>query len=113
MRLLGASRSLRAWDRRRSPPDEIHSRNIDHILEMGGIELFDHLNGGAAVLRDLINVGAFHETQTDIGVSQRVGRPAQSFPIKLQIEFIQHGIEVMRPQVWGGIQVQWDRAVDR
>ena len=60
---------------------------------MGGVVFLDHLNAGAAVLRDLINVRAFHETQADVGVPQAVGRAGLSFTVFLEAFFVQDRVE--------------------
>src|SRR5438128_2692097 len=41
---------------------------VETVLEVGRVVFLDHLDTGAAVLRDLINVRAFDETQADVGV---------------------------------------------
>lgn len=60
---------------------------------MGGVVFLDHLNAGAAVFRDLINVGAFHETQADVCVPQALGRAGLSLTVFLEAFFVQDGIE--------------------
>ncbi len=50
---------------------------------MGRVEFFDHLDAGAAVLGDLVNVRALHEPETDIGVPKAVGRA----PVFIAVEF--------------------------
>jgi len=77
----------------------IYGGSIDRVLQVRGVEFLDHLDGGAAVLGDLVDVGAFHQPQADIGMPQRMGRPPLTFPVELHLEFIEHGIEVMLPQI--------------
>lgn len=60
---------------------------------MGGVVFLDHLDAGATVLRDLINVRAFHETQADVGVPQAIGRAGLSLTIFLEAFFVQDGVE--------------------
>src|SRR5665213_2515383 len=66
---------------------------VETVLEVGCVVFLDHLNAGAAVLRDLINVRAFHETQADVGVPQAVGRAGLSFTVFLESFFVQDGVE--------------------
>jgi len=47
----------------------IDSGDIDRYPEMDGVVLFDHLDGCAAVLCDLINIGALHQAEADIGMA--------------------------------------------
>src|ERR1035437_7171919 len=74
------------------PPD-VDRGGVETVLEVGGVVFLDHLNAGAAVLRDLINVRAFHETQADVGVPQAVGRAGLSFTVFLEAFFVQDGVE--------------------
>src|SRR5216683_6468040 len=43
-------------------PPYVDRGGVETVLEVGRVIFLDHLNAGAAVLRDLINVRAFHET---------------------------------------------------
>src|SRR5450759_1969184 len=43
-------------------PPYVDRSGVEAVLEVGGVVFLDHLDAGAAVLRDLINVRAFHET---------------------------------------------------
>ena len=67
---------------------------------MGGVVFLDHLDTGAAVLRDLINVRAFHETQADVGVPQAIGRAGLSLTIFLEAFFVQDGVEELPVGLW-------------
>ena len=49
---------------------------------MGGVKLLDHLDAGAAVFGDLIDVGAFHEVHTDVGMAKAVGHA----PVPVAVE---------------------------
>src|ERR1039458_3396046 len=66
---------------------------VETVLEVGRVVFLDHLNAGAAVLRNLINVRAFHQTQADVGVPQAVGRAGLSFTVFLEVFFVQDGVE--------------------
>src|ERR1700720_1934709 len=50
----------------------IDSGSIQRILEVRRVIRFDHLDTGPAVLRHLIDVGALHQPEADVGVSQAV-----------------------------------------
>jgi len=52
----------------------IDSRGVERILEMDRVVLLNHLDAGTAVFCDLIDVGAFHQAHTDVGVAQAVSR---------------------------------------
>src|ERR1017187_770265 len=62
-------------------PPNIDCGGVENVLQVGSVIFLDHLNVGAAVLRDLIDVRAFHETQADVGVPQAVGRAGLSFTV--------------------------------
>src|ERR1039457_5663528 len=74
-------------------PPYVDRGGVEAVLEVGSVVFLDHLNAGAAVLRDLINVRAFHETQADVGVPQAVGRAGLSFTVFLEAFFVQDGVE--------------------
>src|SRR4029079_19524013 len=78
---------------RRLGASHIDDRGIHHVLDVGGVELLDHLNAGTAILGDLINVGALHQAQADIGVPQTVEGPALAFAINLEVKFAEDGVE--------------------
>src|SRR5690606_35695912 len=59
-----------------------------------GVVLLDHLDAGAAVLGDLVDVGSFHQAQTDIGMAQAVCRPALSDAVELEILLGQNRVEL-------------------
>src|SRR5260370_38107835 len=64
------------WGGWHSRPPDIDRRGVDRVLDMHGIELLDHLDAGAAVLGDLIDVRPFHQSEADVGVAKAVRRPA-------------------------------------
>ena len=45
---------------------------VERVLEVRSVELLDHLDARAAVLRDLVDVGAFEEAEADVGVPEAV-----------------------------------------
>jgi hypothetical protein len=66
---------------------------IEHRLDVRRVEFLDHFDGGSAVLRDLMDVGAFHEPEVDIGVAQAVGGPDVAVTVGFHIEFIENSVE--------------------
>ena len=54
---------------------------------MHGVEFLDHLDAGAAVFGDLVDIGALHQAQADVGVPKAVGRARQAFAILLETLF--------------------------
>jgi hypothetical protein len=54
---------------------------------MRGIVFLDHLDGGAAVLCDLVDIGAFHEAQTDVGMSETVSGSRLTVAVGCQVFF--------------------------
>ena len=52
---------------------------------MRGVEFLDHLDAGAAVLSNLIDVRSLHEPYADVGVAQAVGRATIAVAIKLEL----------------------------
>src|ERR1700722_14800180 len=45
---------------------------VERVLEVRSVEFLDHLDARAAVLRDLVDVGAFEEAEADVGVPEAV-----------------------------------------
>jgi hypothetical protein len=60
---------------------------------MGGVELFDHLDAGAAVFGDLVDVRAFHEAETNVGVAEAVGGSRAAFTIGSEVFLVEDRIE--------------------
>src|ERR1017187_3076953 len=81
-------------------PPYVDRGGVGTVLEVGGVVFLDHLNAGAAVLRDLINVRALHQTQADVGVPQAVGRAGLSFTVFLEAFFVQDGVEELPVGLW-------------
>src|ERR1022692_3168527 len=74
-------------------PPYVDRGGVETVLEVGRVVFLDHLDAGAAVLRDLVNVRAFHETQADVGVPQAIGRAGLSLAVLLQIFLVQDCVE--------------------
>jgi hypothetical protein len=64
---------------------DVDGGGIECVLEMRRVEFLDHLDAGAAVLRNLIDVGAFHEAHADVGVAKAVG--GAPVPVAVELEF--------------------------
>ena len=60
---------------------------------MRRVVFLDHLDTGAAVLSDLVDVGTFHQAQADVRMPQTVGRTGSSFAVKAKILFVEDGFE--------------------
>ena len=58
-----------------------------------GVILLDHLDAGAAVLGDLVDVGAFHEPHTDIGMPQAVSSARIAIAVRLELRPFEHTVE--------------------
>jgi hypothetical protein len=71
----------------------IHGGRIDHVLDMRRVEFLDHLDAGAAVLSNLIDVGALHQPHRYVSVPQAIRRPLITFPVTLQTLFAEDGVQ--------------------
>ncbi len=60
---------------------------------MGGVVLLDHLDAGAAVFGDLVDVGTFHQAQTYICVPEAVGRSRSPFTIQSEVFLVEDRLE--------------------
>jgi hypothetical protein len=74
-------------------PTDIHRGRIDHVLDMRRVKFLDHLNTGTAVFGELVDVGPFHEPHRYIGVSEAIGRPGITFPVRFQILFVEDSVQ--------------------
>ena len=76
---------------------------------MHGIELFDHLDTGPAVIGDLKVIRALHQAERDVAVPQAIGRPTPTVAIKLQVQFVKDVVEqgsmVLRKKLVGRTRV--------
>jgi hypothetical protein len=46
-------------------PSHVDRGGIEHRLDVGGVEFLDHLDARAAVLGNLVDVGALHQAKAD------------------------------------------------
>jgi hypothetical protein len=63
------------------------------FLRLGGVVFLDHLDAGAAVLRDLVYVRAFHEAQADVGMPEAISCAGLSITVFLETFVVQDCIE--------------------
>src|SRR3546814_8670609 len=59
---------------------------------MTSVKLLDHLDTGAAVLGDLINVRPFEQSEADIGMPQAVAGADVAIAVELQIQLVEDGV---------------------
>jgi hypothetical protein len=60
---------------------------------MRRVVLLDHLDAGAAVLGNLIDVRAFHQAHADVGVSQALGGARFALSIKFEVRSFEQRVE--------------------
>jgi len=60
---------------------------------MGCVKFLDHLDAGAAVFRDLINVSAFHKAHTDLRMPKAISRAPVPVAVKLEFRTSQNPVE--------------------
>ena len=56
---------------------------------MGCVVLLDHLDTRAAVLGDLVDIGTFHQAQTDICMPEAVRGPRLAFAIEAKLLLVE------------------------
>ena len=52
----------------------------------------DHLDTGAAILGNLIDVGSFEQTKADVSMPQTVAGADMTIAVELQVEFVEQRI---------------------
>src|SRR5215471_9906658 len=60
---------------------------------MRGVIFLDHLDAGAAVLGDLVDIRTLHQSQADVRMTQTVRCARTAFTIKAQMFLIQDGLK--------------------
>src|SRR6266849_4711486 len=60
---------------------------------MGCVVFLDHLDAGAAVFGDLVDVGTFHQAQTYIRVPEAVGRSGSAFTVQSEVLLVEDRLE--------------------
>ncbi len=53
-------------------PSNVDGRSVQMGLDMGSVEFFDYLDAGAAIFRDLVDIGSLHQTEADVCVPQAI-----------------------------------------
>ena len=66
---------------------------VQRVLEMNGVKFLDHLDAGAAVLGDLIDVGAVHQAQANIGVAQAIGGATIAVAVVFETGALKNAVE--------------------
>ena len=64
---------------------DVDGRCIEGVFDMRSVILLDHFDAGAAILGDLVNVRAFHQPHTDVGVPKAVSGPAIAVAVEFQV----------------------------
>ncbi len=106
-------------------PHDVDGGGVKIGLDVRGVVFLDHLDAGAAVFGDLVDVGAFHQAQTDVRVPQAVGRSRPAFAVEPEIFLVQNRLEKLalpfrknevcrlRKAPFFGAVVQWCLAPSR
>ncbi len=71
----------------------VDRRRADHVLDVRGIVFLDHLDAGAAIARDSVDVRAFHQAETDVSVAKRIDRSRLAVAIELEIGLVENAVE--------------------
>ncbi len=74
-------------------PHDVDRSCVERSLDVRSVVFLDHLDTRAAVLSDLVDVGALHQPQTDVCMPHTVGRTGSSFAVKAKILFVEDGFE--------------------
>src|SRR5258708_37026273 len=74
-------------------PHDVDGGGVELGLDMGGVVFLDHLDAGAAVFGDLVDVGTFHQAQTYICVPEAVGRSGPAFTVQSEVFLVEDGLE--------------------
>lgn len=61
------------WPGRALGLANVDRSRVEGVLEMNGVELFDHLDAGPAVLGYLVDIRAFHQAETNVSMPQTIG----------------------------------------
>jgi hypothetical protein len=72
---------------------DVDGRRVEAGLDVGGIELFDHLDRCPAILGDRVNIRPLHQAQTDVGMAQAIGGARLTVAVGFQFLFVENGFE--------------------
>lgn len=78
----------------------IDRRSIKHVLDVRRVVFLDHLDAGATVFRNLIDVGPLHQPETDVGMSQAVAGSRVSLATMFHAEFVEERVEEFTLNLW-------------
>ncbi len=79
---------------------DIDGGSIKRVLQVRRIKLLDHLDAGAAIFGDLLDIGAFHEAQTNVGVTQAVRGAPVSVPVEFELGPVKDTVEQFYMVTW-------------
>ena|ERR1700733_569916 len=74
-------------------PHDVDGGGVKIGLDVRCIVFLDHLDAGAAVLGDLVDIRALHEAQANICMPQAISRSRSPVTIKSKILFLQDRLE--------------------
>jgi hypothetical protein len=78
----------------------IDRRGVERVLDVSRVEFLDHLDAGAAVLGDLIDVGPFHEPHANVRMSQAISRAPVTVAVKLELCPPEDAVEQLDVIAW-------------
>ncbi len=78
----------------------IDSGSIKSGLDVRRVEFLNHLDAGTTIFRNLIDVGAFHQSHTNIGVPQAVRRTRIAVAVAFQAGPVKHAIKQLYVVSW-------------
>jgi hypothetical protein len=93
-------------------PHDVDRGGVKPGLDVRRVVFLDHLDAGAAVLGDLVDVGTLHQAQADVGVPQAVGRAGAAFAVEAEAFLIEDGLEKLalplrKDEVGGSGRAPW------
>src|ERR1051325_2461380 len=106
--MLTTAWGVRPLDDPLSP--HVDGGGIQRVLEVHGVVLLDHLDAGAAVLGDLVDVAALQQPEAHVRVAEAVGGPPVVVAVELQALLLEDGVE-QATVVSGENLVRWLRGV--
>jgi len=71
----------------------VNGSSIEKVLNVRCIVLLDHLDRGAAVFGDVINIGPLREAKTNIAMPKAIHGPRMAIPVELQPGLIENFIK--------------------
>ena len=74
-------------------PHDVDCGGVERRLDMRRVVFLDHLDAGAAVLGDLVDVGALHQPQANVCMPQTVGCTGSSFAVETKLLFGEDSFE--------------------